>query len=511
MTAVVEHQRAWTAVPVDGSEKSYVQGVLGAGAAVRLPSLLRTPWRKGLLHRRERHGIAVVAAPTTGLRDGDVEALLRFRFAQYLDIGFIDPHLAYSEGMSGEPASVVAANDLHLVAGVPATGEILCYAVLEQPPAAPDGTRLRTARRPLFPVEMVHGAGLYNRLPILPDLPVRKVRELGRFVKNQRPTAPRELCIRAVVELAAAVLQVVAGPLRFEVDAVVGDLEEHVAKQNLDFFHVPSVVLHGSVPYLPSASYLAPRYVRHAVHPFACLTGELACVLPRLAAVEAALNLPGKLALLALLRLQRRTAAPAPSMLRADPTPTALDQLALDQADTTMPQRASLLRQAEWLRRCEVFAPLSVAEAAMLCTLMEPVHVPAGQPLLRQGEPGDGWYLIESGQARIEYADRKDTPMPAGMLEPGQCCGHLAVLTDSDHHASVVAATDMTVLRLSRQAHDTYLAGLPDVGDRLTRHALRQWTELNRLRQQAAALTTACGCGNGCGCGAPAAGEETPS
>jgi hypothetical protein len=510
VTAVAEALRSSPARPMDDSERAYFRQAMTAGAAVRLPTLLRTPPRGALYHRPDRHGVAVVAVPTTSLRGGDLDALLRFRFAQYLGIGFIDRRLAYTERMFSEPASVVFPGDLHLVAGVPATGEILCYAVLEQPPAAPDGTRLRTASRPLFPVEAVHGAGVYNRLPILPDLAVHKVRELGRFVKNQHPAASREQCARGVVELGAAVLRVIAGPLRFEVDAVIGDLEEHVAKLNLDFFHVPSVVLHGSVPYLPRASYLSPRYVRHAVHPFACLTGELAGALPRLAAVDAALHLPGKLALLALLRLKRRTAAPVPSMLRPDPHGAALGQLTLAQTDTTMPDRGRLLRQADWLRRCEVFAPLSVAEAAMLCTLMEPVRIPAGRPVVRQGLPGDAWYLIESGQARVEFHDGAGAAVPVGTLEPGQCCGHLAVLTDSEHCASVVAATDMTVLRLSRQAHDTYLAGLPDVGDRLTRNALRQWAELNRFRQTR--VTTTCGCGDGCGCGGPAATEqETPS
>jgi CRP-like cAMP-binding protein len=514
VTAVAEVLRSHPVRPMDDPEGAYFRQAIAAGAAVRLPTLLRTPPPGTLYHRPDRHGVAVVAVPTTSLHDSDLDALLRFRFAQYLDIGFIDRHLAYTERMSGEPASVIAPGDLHLVAGVPATGEILGYAVLEQSPAAPDGARLRTAPRPLFPVETVHGAGVYNRLPILPDLAVHKVRELGRFVKNQRPTTSREHCARGVVELGAAVLQVIAGPLRFEVDAVIGDLEEHVAKLNLDFFHVPSVVLHGSVPYLPSASYLSPRYVRHAVYPFACLTGELAGALPRLAAVDAALRLPGRLALLALLRLKRRTAAPAPSMLCPDPQ-CALGQLTLAQMDTTMPYRGRLLRQADWLRRCEVFSPLSVAEAAMLCTLMEPVRVPAGQPVVRQGMPGDAWYLIESGQARVEFTDGAGAAVPVGTLEPGQCCGHLAVLTNSEHCASVVAATDMTVLRLSRQAHDTYLAGLPDVGDRLTRHALRQWAELNRHRQThvttTTTTTTTCGCGEGCGCGGPATEQETTS
>jgi hypothetical protein len=111
----------------------------------------------------------------------------------------------------------------------------------------------------------------------------------------------------------------VAGPLRFEVDGVIGDLEEHVAKQNLDFFHVPS-------------------------------------------------------ALLALLRLKRRTARPVESMLCPDASAAALGQLTIAQLDTAMPARRHLLHRASWLRRCDVFTPLSVAEAAMLCTLMEPVR-----------------------------------------------------------------------------------------------------------------------------------------
>ncbi len=157
--------------------------------------------------------------------------------------------------MRTEPASVVAPGDIHLIAEVPVTGEVLCYAVLEQPPATSEGCRLRSPDRPLYPVERVHGAGLYQRLPILPDLPAAKARELGRFVKNQHPAAGGDLAVRAVVELGAAVFRLAAGPLRLSLDAVIGDLEEHLAKQNLDFFHIPSVAIHGTVPYQPSASY----------------------------------------------------------------------------------------------------------------------------------------------------------------------------------------------------------------------------------------------------------------
>jgi hypothetical protein len=70
-----------------------------------------------------------------------VAGLLRFRLAQYLDIGFVDRQVACARRMRSEPPSAVAPGDVHVIAGVPGTGEILCYAVIEQPPLAPPGCR----------------------------------------------------------------------------------------------------------------------------------------------------------------------------------------------------------------------------------------------------------------------------------------------------------------------------------------------------------------------------------
>ena len=484
---------------------AFCREVIAAGAAVRLPALFSATATDTLYYQPERHGVAVVAAPTTSLSADAVDGLLRFRLAQYLDIGFIDERAVYGQRMRTEPGTVVAPGDIHIVAGVPATGEVLCYAVLEQPPAAAEGCRLRSPDRPLYAVERVHGAGLYQRLPILPDLPVNKVRELGRFVKNQHPAASRELLARAVVELGVAVFRLAAGPLRLELDAVIGDLEEQVAKQNLDFFHIPSVVLHGTVPYQPSASYLYPRYRRHMVYPFACLTSDISTALPRLHAIDQSLTKPGRFALLSLLQLKTHRDRPAVSMLHPGPSRQLLAELRLPQLETGMHARSQLLEQGARLRECEPFAALSVAEAAMLCTLMERIHLPAGEVLLAQGEVGDALYLIESGHARLEVADGAGSGMQVGRIGPGECCGHLALLADAEHCASVVATTDLVVRRLSKHAHDTYLAGLPDIDSRLSLDALRQWAGLDRQRRLSPASggvsPSACACGDSCGCG----------
>lgn len=508
MVSIAERHGAWSATSGDDDEQvtAFCRDVIAAGAAVRLPGLLRPAPPGALYYQPERHGVAVAAVPTTNLSPDAVGSLLRFRLAQYLDIGFIDERAVYEGRMRTEPASVVAPGDIHIVAGRPATGEVLCYAVLEQPPTSAGACRLRSPERPLYAVERVHGAGLYQRLPILPDLPVSKVRELGRFVKNQHPASSRELLTRAVVELGVAVFRLAASPLRLELDAVIGDLEEQVAKQNLDFFHIPSVVIHGTVPYQPSASYLYPRYRRHTVYPFACLTSDISTALPRLHAIDQALTKPGRFALLSLLRLKTHRDGPAVSMLHPGPGSQLLAELRLPQLATGMHARSQLLEQGARLRECELFAALSVAEAAMLATLMERIHLPAGAVLLAQGQAGDALYLIESGHARLEIADGAGRGMQVGRIGPGECCGHLALLADAEHCASVVAATDLVVRRLSKQAHDTYLAELPDIHSRLSLDALRQWAALDRQRRthpasSGAAGGSACACGDSCGCG----------
>lgn len=486
----------------EAASDMFAEEVISHGAAVRVPGLLTSPPAGALYRVADRHGVAVAALPTTSLTRGEVASLLRFRLAQYLDIGFVDRQVAYVRQMRTEPESLVAPGDVHVVAGVPGTGEILCYAVVEEPPLAPPGSRVRSQDRALFPVEQVHGAGLYNRLPILPDLPVAKVREMGRFVRNQRPAAGRDLVARAVVEVCVAVFRLMAGPLRMQVDAIIGDLEENVAKHNLDFLHVPSVVIHGTVPYPGGASHLYPRYQLHTVHPFACLVSDIATALPRLHAIEEALATPGERGLASLLQL-RSEGAIAPSMLRPaqDGQPA---ELGMPQRQTSMRERGRLLGQGAWLRGLRPFASLSSAEAALLCTRLQRVSVRAGQAVTRRGEHADALYIVQAGEATVHLADGDGASPRIGSLRPGQCCGQAAILDGAEHPVTVTAVTDMTVLRLAQADHGTCLAPYPEVIGHLMHDALRLLAQVDDHRRHRPVRTAVpdgpCGCGDGCAC-----------
>jgi hypothetical protein len=184
---------------------------------------------------------------------------------------------------------------------------MLGYAVLTAPPSVRSGVAFRDRCRPLYPVEDLFGWGVFNRLPVIPDLQVCKVREVKRFVKNDFVSGNDERAARAPVEVLLALVYVVTGPLFTDLHALIGDLEEGVVDRNLAFFHCPMMVLHTTPPNVEPTHYLRKHFEEHVVYPFAILVNEevKACIATRVEAIEQALELPGKKGILALLALRR--------------------------------------------------------------------------------------------------------------------------------------------------------------------------------------------------------------
>src|SRR5262249_45826540 len=160
--------------------------LLDRAALVRLPELFRDVHPDTLYQLRDREGVSVTALRTSSLHPEQLVKILTYRLAQYVTIDFVDRQLVYQEGLEHEPVEGGAGAAVHILGGAAARGELLCYLTTRPGPTAPPGATLRQADRPLFPVESLFGHGVFNRLRILPDLPVTRVRELGRFVKNQR-------------------------------------------------------------------------------------------------------------------------------------------------------------------------------------------------------------------------------------------------------------------------------------------------------------------------------------
>src|SRR3954447_15635416 len=411
----------------------FLDAVIDEGAHQRAP---RIHPRDALHSVRGRNGVSVTAVRSAVLDESQLFALLRFRFAQYLALGFFAPAVAFAQRMEHEPLSVVSPADVHYVAST-AEGEILSYATLRAPPPADDELTMRDRGRPRLPVEQSFGEGVFDRLAILPDIPVARVRELGRFVKNHRIGPLDERLTLAPLEVALAIGQTVVGPLRAEVTALVGGLEERVFKRVLDVLHFPTVVVHGALPYVAESSYYHPLYVRRLSYPFAVLCSDIS--VERLVALERALGA----AATAVMALRRTGAAPASSLEPPGGLP-ALTDAGAPYADISMPLRRQMIDAGARLRASDAFAGLSTAEATALRRLMRRRCFGPGEPVVRRGEAGDALYVIGAGEADAVITDDHDRTRTARRMGQGDHFGEIALLGGGARTSDVVAASALT-------------------------------------------------------------------
>ncbi|TML76888.1 MAG: cyclic nucleotide-binding domain-containing protein [Actinobacteria bacterium] len=107
--------------------------------------------------------------------------------------------------------------------------------------------------------------------------------------------------------------------------------------------------------------------------------------------------------------------------------------------DLAAPTRQQLL-----VDEVPMFAPLSLAAKERLATKLLPIDVPAGETIVRAGEVGDRFYLVDSGTVRIGLEE--------GEKEggAGDYFGEIALLRDVPRTATVTAATEARLYALER-------------------------------------------------------------
>lgn len=118
------------------------------------------------------------------------------------------------------------------------------------------------------------------------------------------------------------------------------------------------------------------------------------------------------------------------------------------------------------------FAALPPANIQALLGKFSRVPVKRGQVVINQGDPGDNYYLIESGRARVSRLVAGATVQLAELKE-GHAFGEEALVADAERNATVTMTTDGLLLSLSKQDFNQLLCAplLQKVtGDEAERH-----------------------------------------
>lgn len=89
---------------------------------------------------------------------------------------------------------------------------------------------------------------------------------------------------------------------------------------------------------------------------------------------------------------------------------------------------------------------------------MQTASLPAGTPLIEEGEEGDAFFVIIDGTASVKKGDRL-----LADVGPGASFGELALIDGEPRSASVIATADVSVAVLGVRMFRTLLREFPEM------------------------------------------------
>ena len=115
-----------------------------------------------------------------------------------------------------------------------------------------------------------------------------------------------------------------------------------------------------------------------------------------------------------------------------------------------------------YLQRVHLFEACSSRQLRAIARIAEVQEVPAGEVIARTGEPGDRFFVIVDGSARVEVS-----PHNQGRIGPGAFFGEISLLDGEPRSATVIADTAMRLLVIPRRDFVTLLREVPSLTERM--------------------------------------------
>jgi MFS family permease len=131
----------------------------------------------------------------------------------------------------------------------------------------------------------------------------------------------------------------------------------------------------------------------------------------------------------------------------------------------------------ELLRRTPIFAPMPAPAIERLVANLIRVDLRPGHVVIREGERGDRFYLIDRGEVEVTAGGR-----PLGHRGAGDYVGEIALLRDVRRTATVTAVTQTTLYALDRDVFLLAVTGHPGSRDVAEERIERDLSELRRRR-----------------------------
>jgi len=118
----------------------------------------------------------------------------------------------------------------------------------------------------------------------------------------------------------------------------------------------------------------------------------------------------------------------------------------------------------EFLSKVSILESLDKWERLTVADALEPVQFTDGEEIVKQGDPGDDFFIITEGSARVlQRKSDSDEQLEVGMLGPSDYFGEIALLLDRPRAATVVANGPLKCVKMDRSRFERVLGPCSDI------------------------------------------------
>ncbi|KAG0094932.1 hypothetical protein BGZ93_006546 [Podila epicladia] len=141
-----------------------------------------------------------------------------------------------------------------------------------------------------------------------------------------------------------------------------------------------------------------------------------------------------------------------------------------------------------FLETVPLLVSLEPYERHKIADALESVYFDDGQAVVKQGDQGDAFFIIESGEANVTKYNEEGIEFPMPGLGPGQYFGELALLNDMPRAATVKAKGRLKCATLGKRAFVRLLGPVVEI---IKRNSVNYQTIEQQIQQHKRALTPA--------------------
>jgi len=146
----------------------------------------------------------------------------------------------------------------------------------------------------------------------------------------------------------------------------------------------------------------------------------------------------------------------------------------------------TLQKDVEVLRNIPLFKKIELAKLKLLAFTSEHQEFLPGEVLFHEGDVGDAAYIVLDGDADVMV----ETPrgqIKVATLGKNDIIGEIAILCDVPRTATIVAATGLVTLRISKDGFFNLVTQFPQVGVEIMQELA---SRLNHTTQRLSEVTT---------------------